>query len=121
MDEHGFHSRTNVTTLSMEKRTKSKATPMREREASAKGLVKQIFSLLISWEWNLGSYFELLTSCHICRAFFIPELLSLQSAKENDFAINYSPKVWKGTMNVWLGMYFDTNSEYHVTRGREEG
>uniref|UniRef100_H3DGF0 CD302 molecule n=1 Tax=Tetraodon nigroviridis TaxID=99883 RepID=H3DGF0_TETNG len=39
------------------------------------------------------------------------ELLSIQSAEENDFAVNYSPDVWKGTVNVWLGMYFDTNSD----------
>lgn len=46
---------------------------------------------------------------------FFPELLSIQSAEENDFAIKYSPEVWKGTVNMWLGMYFDTDSEYHVT------
>lgn len=53
-----------------------------------------------------------------CILFFL-ELLSIQSAEENDFAMNYSPAVWKGTVNVWLGMYFDTNSEYHVTGGRK--
>lgn len=51
---------------------------------------------------------------------FFPELLSIQSAQENDFAVKYSPEVWKGTVNVWLGMYFDTDSEYQVTGGREE-
>lgn len=39
------------------------------------------------------------------------DLLTIQSAEENDFVINYSPKVWKGNVNVWLGMYYDTNSE----------
>lgn len=85
---------------------------MRERKASAKDLVKQIF---IGYQ-----YFQLRRRCHFCHAFFFPELLSIQSAQENDFAIKYSPEVWKGTVNVWLGMYFDTDSEYHVTGGREE-
>lgn len=44
------------------------------------------------------------------------ELLTIQSAEENDFVIKYSPEVWKGIVNVWLGMYYDTNSKYHVTR-----
>ncbi|XP_061925949.1 CD302 antigen [Entelurus aequoreus] len=39
------------------------------------------------------------------------ELLTVQSAEENDFVVKYSPEVWKGQVNVWLGMYFDTNSE----------
>lgn len=43
------------------------------------------------------------------------ELLTIQSAEENDFVIKYSPAVWKGFVNVWLGMYYDTNSKYHVT------
>ncbi|XP_061548503.1 CD302 antigen [Phycodurus eques] len=39
------------------------------------------------------------------------ELLSIQSAEENDFVVKYSPEVWKGEVNVWLGMYYDTNIE----------
>ncbi|XP_068612999.1 CD302 antigen-like [Brachionichthys hirsutus] len=39
------------------------------------------------------------------------ELLTVQSREENDFVIKYSPKVWKGVVNVWLGMYYDTDSE----------
>ncbi|XP_017279871.1 CD302 antigen [Kryptolebias marmoratus] len=38
-------------------------------------------------------------------------LLSIQSAEENDFVINYSREVWKGAVVMWLGMYFDTNSD----------
>lgn len=45
----------------------------------------------------------------------LSELLSIQSAEENEFVLKYSPEVWKGTVNVWLGMYYDTNSEYRVT------
>ncbi|XP_029386438.1 CD302 antigen [Echeneis naucrates] len=37
------------------------------------------------------------------------EPLTVQSAEENDFVINYSPQVWKGNVNVWLGMFYDTN------------
>uniref|UniRef100_A0A8C5I2G9 C-type lectin domain-containing protein n=1 Tax=Gouania willdenowi TaxID=441366 RepID=A0A8C5I2G9_GOUWI len=44
----------------------------------------------------------------LCQGF---ELLTIQNAEENDFVINYSPKVWKGNVNVWLGMYYDTNSD----------
>ncbi|XP_033842576.1 CD302 antigen [Periophthalmus magnuspinnatus] len=43
-----------------------------------------------------------------CQGF---ELLTIQSAEENDFVMKYSPQVWKGNVNVWLGMFFDTNSE----------
>ncbi|XP_072253215.1 CD302 antigen [Leuresthes tenuis] len=44
----------------------------------------------------------------LCQGF---ELLTIQSADENEFVLNYSPKVWKGNVNVWLGMYYDTNSD----------
>ncbi|XP_029968573.1 CD302 antigen [Salarias fasciatus] len=44
----------------------------------------------------------------LCQGF---ELLTIQSAEENDFVIQYCPNVWKGKVNVWLGMYYDTNSE----------
>lgn len=46
---------------------------------------------------------------------FFPELVTIQSAEENDFIINYSPHVWKGQINVWLGMFYDTDSKYYVT------
>ncbi|XP_076026146.1 CD302 antigen [Genypterus blacodes] len=48
------------------------------------------------------------TAKSFCHGF---ELLTVQSAAENDFVIEYSPAVWKGNVNVWLGMYYDTNSE----------
>ncbi|KAM9850690.1 CD302 antigen [Aulostomus maculatus] len=44
----------------------------------------------------------------LCQSF---ELLTIQSAAENDFVIKYSPEVWKGNVNVWLGMYYDTDSD----------
>ncbi|XP_053184768.1 CD302 antigen isoform X2 [Scomber japonicus] len=44
----------------------------------------------------------------LCQGF---ELLTVQSAEENDFVVNYSPEVWKGIVNMWLGMYYDTTSE----------
>ncbi|XP_078117931.1 CD302 antigen isoform X2 [Sander vitreus] len=43
----------------------------------------------------------------LCQGF---ELLTIQSAEENDFVIKYSPAVWKTNVNVWLGMYYDTNN-----------
>lgn len=39
------------------------------------------------------------------------ELVSIQSAEENDFVINYSHNVWKENINMWLGMYYDTDTE----------
>ncbi|XP_046902017.1 CD302 antigen [Hypomesus transpacificus] len=39
------------------------------------------------------------------------ELVTIQSAEENDFVISYSKKVWKETTNMWLGMYYDTDIE----------
>lgn len=51
-------------------------------------------------------------SYFLTRAFLhLPELLSVQSAEENEFVLAYSPQVWKGAVNVWLGMYYDTNSK----------
>ncbi|XP_056285328.1 CD302 antigen [Pseudoliparis swirei] len=44
----------------------------------------------------------------LCQGF---ELLTIQSAEENDFVIKYSPAVWKNEINIWLGMYYDTNSD----------
>ncbi|KAM8856371.1 CD302 antigen [Spinachia spinachia] len=44
----------------------------------------------------------------LCQGF---ELLSIQSAEENDFVVKYSPEVWKNNVNIWLGMYYDTNSD----------
>ncbi|KAM9484301.1 CD302 antigen [Salvelinus alpinus] len=39
------------------------------------------------------------------------ELVSVQSAEENNFIIKYSPQVWKGNIHVWLGMYYDSDDE----------
>ncbi|XP_034042621.1 CD302 antigen [Thalassophryne amazonica] len=44
----------------------------------------------------------------LCQGF---ELLSIQSTEENNFVIKYSPEVWKGNVNVWLSMYYDTDSD----------
>ncbi|XP_029937247.1 CD302 antigen [Myripristis murdjan] len=52
----------------------------------------------------------------LCQHF---ELVTIQSAEENDFIINYSPHVWKGKINVWLGMFFDTDSEHMKWLGKE--
>uniref|UniRef100_A0A4W5KZU7 CD302 molecule n=1 Tax=Hucho hucho TaxID=62062 RepID=A0A4W5KZU7_9TELE len=39
------------------------------------------------------------------------ELVSVQSAEENNFIIKYSPQVWKGNLHVWLGLYYDSDDE----------
>ena len=38
-------------------------------------------------------------------------LLQISSAEENEFIIKYSPNVWKGNLNVWLGMSYDTKGK----------
>lgn len=50
-------------------------------------------------------------------SFSPPELLTIQSAEENEFVMSYSPEVWKGNVNVWLGMYYDTDSKSRWSRG----
>ena len=44
----------------------------------------------------------------------VSELVTIQSQEENEFILKYSPEVWKGNTNVWLGMYYDTSSEYYL-------
>lgn len=115
MDAPGCRLETGVTTLSTGQKTKSKATLLRERKLSAKDLVPETFHLETKWKNGLCVF----SKCVIFVVYyaFIPELLSIQSAEENDFVVKYSPEVWKNNVNVWLGMYYDTNSTYHVTRG----
>ncbi|XP_048858529.1 CD302 antigen [Brienomyrus brachyistius] len=36
-------------------------------------------------------------------------LLTVNSEEENTFVVNYSSEVWKGNVNVWLGMYYDSD------------
>ena len=48
----------------------------------------------------------------LCIAMLFLDLLSIENAEENDFVVNYSPRVWKGAVNVWLAMYYDTDSKY---------
>lgn len=47
-----------------------------------------------------------------CHHLYFVELVTIQSAEENDFVISYSKKVWKETTNMWLGMYYDTDSKW---------
>lgn len=109
MDAPGCHSETAVTTLSTEKRIKSKSTPLKKQKLSAKDLVHETIHVFSS---NLSTDCVLLY-CITVLCFFT-ELLTIQSAEENDFVINYSPEVWKEVVNVWLGMYYDTNGRYFV-------
>lgn len=123
-DASGCLLEANVTTLSTEKKTKSKATHLRGPKLSAEDLVSEPvnFQFLFIHLFLFISDCILYSVCDfcICAAFFL-ELLTIQSAEENDFVIKYSPEVWKGFVNVWLGMYYDTNSKYHVTGGLSLG
>ncbi|XP_047225596.1 CD302 antigen [Girardinichthys multiradiatus] len=38
-------------------------------------------------------------------------LLTIQTAEENDFVVSYSLEVWKGNVNIWLGMKYDTDDD----------
>ncbi|KAG9271513.1 CD302 antigen [Astyanax mexicanus] len=40
---------------------------------------------------------------------FSTSLLTVRSAEENSFIADYSSKVWKGSINIWLGMYYDSD------------
>ncbi|XP_076859027.1 CD302 antigen [Brachyhypopomus gauderio] len=44
----------------------------------------------------------------MCRGF---GLLSVPSVQVNDFIVDYSLKVWKGNINIWLGMYYNTDDD----------
>ncbi|XP_017326000.1 CD302 antigen [Ictalurus punctatus] len=44
----------------------------------------------------------------MCQGF---ALLTVRSAAVNDFIVQYSPKVWKGTVNIWLGLYYDSDDD----------
>lgn len=112
MDAPGYPVETNVCTLSMEKKTASRATPMRVHWVSAMALVHLML-------WNVLSKDQSFTSlclCLCCFFWFILGLLTIQSAEENDFVINYSREVWNGTVIMWLGMYFDTDSKDHMSQ-----
>ena len=119
-DAPGCLLRTNVTILSTEKKTKSNATLLKEQKASALALVRRLlfkyFMFLKDTQWILDSVFNPVCVL-LYMALLLPELLTVQSAEENDFVIKYSPEVWKGNVNVWLGMYYDTNSKYRVSGG----
>ncbi|KAI4889667.1 hypothetical protein NFI96_011025 [Prochilodus magdalenae] len=38
-------------------------------------------------------------------------LLTVRSAEENNFIVEYSLKVWEGNINVWLGMYYNSDGD----------
>ncbi|KAK2849952.1 hypothetical protein Q7C36_008735 [Tachysurus vachellii] len=44
----------------------------------------------------------------MCRGF---ALLTVPSSSVNDFVVQYSPEVWKNNVNVWLGLYYDTDDD----------
>ncbi|XP_023658674.1 CD302 antigen [Paramormyrops kingsleyae] len=46
-------------------------------------------------------------------------LLTVNSKEENMFVIKYSSEVWKGNRNVWLGIYYDSESEELVWQTEE--
>ncbi|XP_076119658.1 CD302 antigen isoform X2 [Alosa pseudoharengus] len=37
------------------------------------------------------------------------ELLQPITLEENQYIVDYSPNVWKSNINIWLGMYYDTD------------
>ncbi|RXN31996.1 CD302 antigen [Labeo rohita] len=50
-------------------------------------------------------------TCHFAQGEDTLDLLTVKSAKENDFIITYSPSVWKDKMRVWLGMSYDSDED----------
>nr|XP_015214388.1 PREDICTED: CD302 antigen-like isoform X1 [Lepisosteus oculatus] len=45
---------------------------------------------------------------HICKEY---GLLSINTIEENNFIVKYSSFVWKDQINVWLGMFYDSDSD----------
>nr|XP_021334722.1 CD302 antigen-like [Danio rerio] len=57
---------------------------------------------------DVAKSYSLQDAKDMCRGY---ELLTVKSADENNFVVNYSPSVWKGKMNVWLGLYYDSDRD----------
>ncbi|KAI2660911.1 CD302 antigen [Labeo rohita] len=57
---------------------------------------------------DVAKSYTLQDAKYMCRGF---DLLTVKSAKENDFIITYSPSVWKDKMRVWLGMSYDSDED----------
>lgn len=67
---------------------------------------------------HFAKYLNLCTVFIYCMVQFnlpisILELLTVKSVEENDFIVKYSPSVWKHKMNVWLGMFYDSDGKFH--------
>ncbi|KAK9968990.1 hypothetical protein ABG768_027204 [Culter alburnus] len=59
-------------------------------------------------EEDVAKSYTIENAKEMCKGY---ELLTVKSAEENDFIVKYSPFVWKGKMNVWLGMYYDSDED----------
>ncbi|XP_063070116.1 CD302 antigen isoform X2 [Engraulis encrasicolus] len=42
----------------------------------------------------------------LCKGY---DLLQINDAEENQYIVDFGPNVWKSNINIWLGMYYDTD------------
>ncbi|KAG7331046.1 hypothetical protein KOW79_005015 [Hemibagrus wyckioides] len=47
---------------------------------------------------------------NMCRGF---ALLIVNTTSVNNFVVQYSPEVWKNNVNIWLGLYYDTDDDQY--------
>ncbi|TRY66194.1 hypothetical protein DNTS_028304 [Danionella cerebrum] len=67
---------------------------------------------------DVAKSYSLQDAKDICRGY---GLLTVRSADENEFVVKYSPSVWKGSMNVWLGLYYDSDGSALSFSNWEDG
>lgn len=52
----------------------------------------------------------LLTFCSLLST----ELLQPTTLEEGQYIVDYAPNVWTSNINVWLGMYYNTDGKLHL-------
>ncbi|XP_051998043.1 CD302 antigen isoform X2 [Xyrauchen texanus] len=59
-------------------------------------------------EEDTAKSYSLQDAKEMCKEY---DLLTVESAEENEDIIKYSPFVWKGKINIWLGMNYDSDDD----------
>ncbi|XP_051565466.1 CD302 antigen-like [Myxocyprinus asiaticus] len=59
-------------------------------------------------EENIAKSYSLQDAKDMCRGY---DLLTIKSAEENENIVKHSPFVWKGKINIWLGIYYDSDDD----------
>ncbi|KAI5621074.1 CD302 antigen-like [Silurus asotus] len=59
-------------------------------------------------EEDIAKSYTLEKAKDMCRGF---ALLTVRNAEVNDFIVQYNPNVWKDNVNIWLGLYYDSDDD----------